>query len=205
MKTLKITTNKNLIASTLIAIIILLSGCQKNNLLSPDVSSNSAAIERSTSTAQNETGTYRKSADLMAGQHLFKVGIVELVDKNNGMVEVRYAVNSPWKLHSIKLYVGDLALIPMNANGQSMPEFFPYKQLLPVGGSSNAIVYIQKSTIPKSGIVSANAKVFNGENFSLPENAWANGLRVSPNDPAMYYNYNISFVFPAIPIPVRHD
>jgi hypothetical protein len=208
MKTQEITTNKNWIASFLFAIIILLSGCNKSKLFAPRVHENETATSQKNIEPNSsiEVLNYYKSIDLMAGEHLYKVGTVEIIDKNNGSVEVRYTLSSSWKLHSIKLFLGNMSSLPIDMNGECIPELFPYKQLFPSGGNvTTSSILIAKSTLPRSGIIAANAKIINTTHLTAPEDAWGIGTRVVPSGTGMYSNYNLLPTIPPVQInPIKN-
>lgn len=199
MKTFKNMTNKNLIAILFIAVAILLSGCKKNTLLSPDTSVSESNKENSVSAASENDLTYHSVVDLMAGEHLYKVGRLEITDLKNGTLEIKYSVDTPWKLHSIYLFMGELYKIPLSTSGECLTNEFSYKKILKAGGSINTATFlIQKTNVPKIGVVVAYAKIINQERLTVPEDAWSKGQRVSGNSMAMYYGYNLVNVGAAV-------
>lgn len=194
MKTQKNMTNKNLIASIFIAVIILLSGCKKNTLLAPNIQENN-----NDESAFIKISKYYKVVDLMAGEHLYKVGRVEITDLNNGTLEVKYTVDAPYKIHSIKLFVGAMNNLPIDSKGECITDMFPYKKILTAGGSiTSSSILLRKSNLPKSGIIVANAKIINQETLSVPEDVWANGTKVTKSSASMYFNYNLIYISPPV-------
>lgn len=192
MKTLTNMTNINLIAIFFFAIIILLSGCKKQAILSPELPE--SKIEDSPSASINKL-YYHKTVDLMAGEHLYKVGTVEIIDLNDGTIRIRYSLDRPWKIHSTRLFVGALSVLPIGTDGECITDMFPYKQIMTAGGSiTNSTILLQKNKLPKSGIIVANAKIINQETLSVPENAFAIGKKVSASSSAMYFDYNLNIV-----------
>lgn len=206
MRNLKNTTNKNLIASVIIAIFILLSGCKKTTLLSPsNANSNNQTVEKSQSTTGGYTLIFHKTVDLLLGEDMSKVGKVDVTDLNNGTVEVKYTVDAPWKIHSVRLYVGAQGNLPVS-DGECITDLFPYKKLLSAGGSiTSTSVLIAKSSIPTSGIVSAYAKIINTETLSVPTDVWASGTKVSETGISMYFNYALTYMSPPMQInPIKN-
>lgn len=188
-------TNKNLIAILFIAITILLSGCKKSALLTPDAN----VSENSNEVSQSDASTYHSIVDLMAGQHLYKVGVVEITDLKNGSLEVKYSVGRQWKLQSISLFMGEFYEIPLNRSGECITEEFPYKQTFKERSAiTSATFLIQKTKIPKLGVVVANAKIINLQIPSTIIDAWAKGTRITKNNVAMYYTYNLLNIGPAV-------
>lgn len=190
---------------TVIAILILLSGCKKQNLLQPTEDNLSQRpILGTTIDPQNSISNIsyssEKTADLMAGEHLYKVGTVIIKNHSSGLMEVTYTLLSPWKINSARLFIGNVSQIPVNSSGEAIPAQFPYKQNLSVGGSGSLTFLIQKNLITGCKSVAAQAMIYNSETNSTPEIAWANGTLISVNDWGMYYSYCINDFRPDIAI-----
>ena len=198
MKTLSYTTNKNLIATLLVAVLILLSGCKKANLLQPTNVDNDLSLRTvnpATEEPSPEAATIFKdasSADLVIGESQTKVGTITITKGGGEMVEIKYTMNGTWRMTSVKLYIGDHTLIPVNSSGIATPSLFPYKQNLTVGGASTATFILHKSLVNGCKSVAANAVVYDAEINSTPEDCWGKGNKISEGDGGMYYGYCIN-------------
>lgn len=205
MKNGNYTTKINWIATMIIAVLILLSGCKKQHLLEPtDANLAQKPIIGSTVDPQNSLSNVsfssEKIVDLMAGEHLFKIGTVVIKNHSSGLMEVTYTLISPWKINSARLFIGDPSQIPVNSSGEAIPAQFPYKQNLSVGGSGSLTFLIQKSLINGCRSVAAQGIVYDSETLSTPQTAWANGTQISINDSGMYYSYCINDYRPDVAI-----
>lgn len=200
MKTKNYTTKINVIATLFVAFIILLSGCKKDNTLTP-TNPNASKVFPNYSIPMDQAYSSEVTTDFMISteQGLTKIGTIIIKDHSPGVMEVVYTLNMPWKLNSTRFFVGDLSQLPVTSEGNAVVNQFPYKQTLPLGGLSTSTILIQKSTILGCKSAAAQALVYNSATNSVEEDAWAIGTAISTSgDWGMHYSYCIGDVRPDV-------
>jgi hypothetical protein len=191
MKKENYTTNKNLIATLSLAIIILLSGCKKETSLQPIDENLSSKTNSSTfSIDPNVSYTAEKVATLVVGEQQTKIGKIVIKNHTSGLMEVTYMVDAPWKLSSVRLFIGAKADIPLTSGGTADPNAFPFKQNLPAFGQTYSTFLIQRDVVKGCRSVAAQAQVFNSVTGTPNEICWAKGSKITQTgDWGMYYSY----------------
>lgn len=199
MKTLLLTTNKNLIATLAVAVIILLSGCKKDRLLEPNYSSNTSnSADRPingwlVNPPQSDIARCEKVMDLVVPQNQGKpkkAGIVK-IEKVSGGALVTYETLRSWRINSISLYVGKYSDVPINpTTGDVLIDQFPYQQTFNEGLIITS-VFIPDNVIKGEGSISAHAALIDIISGSNSGSGWALGTTITPVDQAMWTSYKL--------------
>lgn len=178
MKKMKITT-------FVLAILIGLSSCKKEEVALPAADHRSENYILKSTTNSQPCGT-PTVVMLIAAQRI-NVGTVT-VSNDATNLKVTYATTGGWNLQELHLYVGDLALIPDTRQGIPIPGQFPHSVYLNRCVSQYTFT-IPLSTLGSCFIIAADAKV---TRFGSCETAWGAGTRFSSGNScnwATYFSY----------------
>lgn len=178
------TMRKNIFIIALVILSASISACKKTSA--------DPAVGDPQQTSRDNNGTVPgwinpgiclpKEVAFIADQNI-NIGTIT-VSNDATNISVSYSTSGGWVLKQTRLYVGDCALLPVNCQGNPMPEHFPHH------AEHNKITqytYQVPTTaigIGNCGCIAAYAKVekLNAAGHVIRrEIAWGNGTRINPN------------------------
>lgn len=158
--------------------LLIFSGCQKENNLTPTSADNTKQLKSRTEP------NCESSFNLMAGQH-YQAGQVLLLNDDDS-VYVGY-ITEGWTITQTHLYIGDCAGIPVNGSGSPQPGHFPVSNSFNPG-VSEVWYSFPLASIPPCGCIAAHAVVRNNSTGQT-ETGWSEGTRFTNNSWAMRTSY----------------